>query len=135
MILFDSVHSKFGVLILVISLFGCEEILLESNIENTAIELIAPAGSSELMNPVQLTWEQATGVLDYQVLVVSPNFETPQTFILDTILPATGNRTRSVMVDKKLPPGEYSWSIQGLNTNYSTSDFVSSFIVVENSPQ
>lgn len=113
-------------LFLMLPLWKCTDII-EPDLSNTSIELIAPADSfSTNRQTVTFLWEESEDVLSYQLQVVQPNFTGPISIILDTTM-ATD---RFVFT---LTPGSYEWRVTGKNTNTSTRFQTFQLIVTEDS--
>lgn len=103
---------------------GCDDIL-EEDISDDLVVLFAPANGVELdSGSVTFVWDPLEGALDYRLLLVSPDFETPAQVWADTITTGT-NFTIA------LGEGTYTWGVNAANTAYTTPFVTNSFTVLE----
>jgi hypothetical protein len=101
-----------GLSLLIIS---CEEILLEQDITNKTVEIIAPAGGTVVGSPdVTFNWTALEGASFYHLQIATPDFVAPQQLITDSIV--EGN-----FYFQELTENEYEWRVNALNSGYHTS--------------
>lgn len=99
---------------------SCEEILLEEDILESEVELLAPIGRAVVeTSAVNLSWSTVDGAVSYKLQIASPDFEAPTQVI-------------SVSVEEShyiqdLGEGDYEWRVKAINsgfeTLYSTAEF------------
>ncbi|MEQ8580626.1 MAG: hypothetical protein RIC30_13710 [Marinoscillum sp.] len=78
------------------------------DLSETEISQILPNGSLVIGDTVDFWWEPLEGAVEYELRVVSPNFEDPEEVHLDTTL--TSNEVRLI-----LDPSAYEWRVRGKN--------------------
>lgn len=121
----------------IIFLNSCSDVI-EKDLGNSAVTILAPANNAINPNYVQtFWWEYVEGASSYQLQIVKPRFDSVLVLVLDTIIQS--NKFTISML-----PGNYQWRIKALNgsseTQYITRDLiivVSSLIgqsIVVNSP-
>ncbi|MEM9328198.1 MAG: hypothetical protein AAGA85_21200 [Bacteroidota bacterium] len=97
--------------------------IVETDISNREVFLFAPAEGTELdSGAVTFVWDAVADASDYQLTVVSPDFDLPGRVYADTFL----TRTNFTLA---LDSGRYSWGVRALNSVYSTAFFTNSFRV------
>ncbi|WP_236554636.1 hypothetical protein [Flavobacterium sp. 9AF] len=118
---------------------GCEEIVLEADISDKQLVVLAPTDNAQFNSTsVTFTWEPLEDATKYQIQIAKPTFENATEIILNT-------ETTETTFTQQLNVGTYEWRIRALNSSYSTpfvtrkltvlsnNDF-SSNVVVLNSP-
>lgn len=111
------------ILPLLLIAFSCEEIIMEDDISNEKIRLVAPLNNAQLFSTgVTFTWEPIKNGSEYRIQIARPNFENPVQIIVDNVTDETSFTTQ-------LNPGEYEWRVQGVNSGYATS-YSSRFITI-----
>jgi hypothetical protein len=103
-----------GIVILSVS---CKDIV-EMDLSNQSVVIIAPANNTQTPSSTQLfKWEELEGALEYQIQIVKPDFANIQQFVLDSTISSTEYMY-------SLLPGTYQWRIKALNgssqSNYTT---------------
>ncbi|MBI9034077.1 MAG: hypothetical protein JEZ03_06380 [Bacteroidales bacterium] len=107
-------------LMTIISFWSCEAII-EDDLTETKIDLLAPSNNYSSLNNSIVFWWEGTGLYnDYQLQVVSPSFSAPERLVLDSITPET-------KFELKLLPGDYQWRVRALNYSSSSEYSVRSF--------
>lgn len=105
-----SVCILLGFLLLLIS---CDDFFVK-DISKINIKVQLPANGCELLqNRVSFVWEEEEGVDTYHVVVVTPSFDSIQTYLCDTVL--SSNKMKL-----NLMAGKYQWSIQAENFGYKS---------------
>ncbi|MGY5351892.1 hypothetical protein ACXGQW_04910 [Wenyingzhuangia sp. IMCC45533] len=113
---------KVIVLFSFLGLLSCEGVLLEEDISDKKIKLIAPSNNSKLENRDlhNFSWEEIDVETDYQIQLARPNFTNPDEIVLDSIV---SNHRISLSVQ----PGNYEWRVRAKNSAY-TSAYTSPFL-------
>ena len=124
---------KVIVLFLLLLITSCEEILFEEDITEETITVLAPADNSVLnQSPSSFSWNSVQGVNQYEVQLVSPDFDNAGTLVLDTVVTQPVNSLVRFDSPSNLAPGSYQWRVTGYNNNYNTRATVSSFEIGSN---
>lgn len=74
---------------LIVLLTGCEKIIAEDITDEIPVLILPTPGSIITDNPVHFKWEEMEGASKYHLMVVSPSFANPQTFVLDSMITGT----------------------------------------------
>ncbi|WP_242501872.1 fibronectin type III domain-containing protein [Flavobacterium beibuense] len=107
-------------------LCSCEEILMEDDISNKTVTLVAPTDNAEFFSTgITFTWEAVEFVSDYRIQIARPNFEAPLQIITDIVVDTTSFTTQ-------LNIGEYQWRVQAVNSAYSSPFSTRSFVILSN---
>lgn len=107
-------------------LFSCESILLEDDISDKEMTLVAPVNNAQFFSTgVSFTWGIVDGAEKYHLQIAKPNFDSPIQIVLDTIV---SNNTFT----NQLNIGGYEWRVQAVNNNYVTSYKSRFFTIVSN---
>jgi hypothetical protein len=113
-------------LLVIITAVSCEEILLEPDISDEVILLVAPSNNAQFNSTgITFTWEYADDVTQYHIQIAKPDFNNPLQIIAD-------NTTDVNTFTAQLTPGNYEWRVQGVNTGYETAYSTRAFTVVSN---
>lgn len=105
---------------------NCEEIILETNISDKNMQLLAPANNAQFNSTsVTFTWEALEDATKYRIQIAKPNFATANEIVLDT-------ETTETSFTKQLNIGEYEWRVKALNNSYSTEFVSRSLSIVSN---
>jgi hypothetical protein len=97
-----------------LTLISCEEILMEKNISDKEVSLIAPVNNAQFYSTsVAFSWESITDATSYRLQIAKPNFTSPTQIVLDTLVTSTS-------YTKQLTVGEYEWRVKGVNSAYET---------------
>ena len=104
---------------------GCDD-FLEEDISDDLVFLLAPADSVtfEEGSTILFSWDFLEGATNYQVQIVTPDFDAPAQLMLDSV---TTNNSISAM----LSPGQYEWGVSAFNNGYSTNYSIGAFTVSE----
>lgn len=120
----QSLIKKFLLGLVFVTLFSCEEIIMEKDISKSQVILLAPAQNAQFNSTgVTFTWEPVVDAAEYQLQIATPNFENPLQIILDTTI-KENNYTQ------QLPVGNYQWRVKAINSAYSTNYSIRSIAVV-----
>lgn len=117
-------------LILIYSFFvlqSCEEILLEDDITDKEVTLVAPVNNAMLNNTsVFFAWENVENATKYRLQVARPDFANPVQIVLDTLV--SGNS-----FNQQLNIGNYQWRVKAVNSGYETVYATRNITVMSNS--
>ena len=120
-----SIKYVFGFLIL-IAFIACEEVLMEDDISDETVVLLAPADNAQFFSTsVTLTWEPVQYATKYRLQIAKPNFATATEIVLDTEL-NTSSFTQQLNI------GEYEWRVKAMNSAYETNYVARKLTVVSN---
>lgn len=105
--------NKVYYLVGVLTLSSCA-LLTEPDISDSAVFLIAPSnGLKTTVSTHTLWWDYVTDAEKYNLLIVSPTWDSINTLIIDTNV--SGNKFTIT-----LAPGEYDWAVSAYNGSSST---------------
>lgn len=117
---------KLVLLITLIGLISCEEILLEEDISDAEIALVAPADNAQFFSTgISFAWEKLEDADQYHLQIARPNFESPLQIVLDTLVSSNS-------FSFQLNVGDYEWRVRGVNSGYETAYKSRSFTIVNN---
>jgi len=113
--------KKLILCLLVITLFGCDDITEVEDISNQNMTILAPADLSVLtITDVNFSWNSIEDAEQYKLQISTPDFESANQIVLDTTITNT-NFTQTLEL------GNYQWRIRaensGFQTNYTTQSF------------
>lgn len=121
----NSLKYVFGFL-LVFTFFSCEEVLMEDDISEEIVVLLAPADNAQFFSTsVTLTWEPVQYATKYRLQIAKPNFATATEIVLDTELSTTS-------FTQQLNIGDYEWRVKAINSAYETNYVARRLTVVSN---
>ena len=118
---------------------SCEEILLETDISDKNVVLLAPADNAQFNSTsVTFTWNPVEDATKYRIQIAKPTFANATEIIVNTEITETS-------FTQQLNVGTYEWRVSALNSSYSTpyvtrkvtvvsNDDFSSNVVVLNNP-
>jgi hypothetical protein len=105
--------------------FTCEELLLEDDITQEIVEVIAPTDNSVLtITTVNFSWEPIEFADKYHLQIAVPSFQNALQVVEDTLITQT-NFTKSLV------PENYEWRVKALNSAYQTSYTTQAFSIEE----
>lgn len=117
---------KYLPLFIILSFISCEEILMVDDISKSEVLLTAPANNAVLsFSGITFSWENVESAEKYQLQIATPNFETPQQVVLDTIV------TKNTFT-QQLNIGKYEWRVKAINSAYETTYFKRGFEILNN---
>lgn len=70
-------------------LISCKDIVAEDISEKTPVLILPAVADTSMVNPVLFKWEAMAGATKYHLQVVSPNFSSISSYVLDTIVTDT----------------------------------------------
>lgn len=106
--------GKHGLALLLIINISCSDIF-EKDISEQELIILSPQDSLETETfSVVFWWEHLQGAYDYNIQIVSPDFNAPATVVVDTF-------TIEDRFELTLAPGNYQWRIRALNGAYATA--------------
>ncbi|QYJ68270.1 hypothetical protein [Flavobacterium litorale] len=107
-------------------ILSCEEIVLEDDISDKTVVLLAPANNAQFFSTgITFTWDAVEYVEEYRIQIARPNFNNPLQIVTDAVINTTSFTTQ-------LAIGEYEWRVQGVNSSYETPFTTRSLTVVSN---
>ena len=117
--------KKIVVILILVFMFGCEEIINEQNITNDTLNLLAPSENVILNTGATIifNWEALNGATDYQFQIAKPNFASASQILKDTLIQRTG------FILDSLPINNYEWRVKALNSAYETVYVTHAFVV------
>jgi hypothetical protein len=116
-------HYKFLFLLSFFILFSCEGVILETDITDKQVVLVAPYDKAQFSSTsVTFSWESVATATKYHIQIAKPNFEKPLQIVLDTIVSSTS-------FTQQLPVGDYEWRVSAVNSAYKTP-FTNRFVTV-----
>lgn len=114
------------IIIVLFGFFSCEEILLEEDISEENVTLVAPANNAQFFSTsMSFFWEELKDADRYHLQIARPNFETPLQIVLDTLV--SGNS-----FSFQLNVGDYEWRLKAVNSSYETAYKSRFFTIVNN---
>lgn len=104
-------------------LCACSDII-EADLDGVGVVLLTPAaGDSSSGNQISFRWEAVPHAQHYHLQVAKPDFTTPSSFPLDSVI--TSNTFTF-----SFAPGSYQWRVRAENTNSHTEWYTRSFIII-----
>lgn len=117
---------KYFTLLIILICTSCEEILLVSDISKKEVVLVAPVNSAILSSSgVTLSWNTIENADKYRLQIATPNFDTPQQLVLDTLVSKNS-------FTQQLNIGKYEWRVKAVNSAYETNYTNRSFEILNN---
>ena len=120
--------KKLTIFLYILSLFftvtSCS-IFFEEKLEDELIDLIAPADYLETSDSTQtFIWTSVKGATGYNLMIVSPSFDSISSIILDIDTAATS-------YTKTLKAGKYQWGVLAYNSSSNTPQYYRDLIILE----
>ncbi len=117
------------VLLILVSVFACEDILEVPDISGEKIQLLAPSDSTVVgQNPVNFSWNEIPEATQYVVQIAIPNFNNASQIVLDTLV-VVDTTYRGPRLSKSMLNESYEWRVKARNSDYETDFTNSSFSV------
>lgn len=108
-------------------ILGCKD-FIEPSLKEKKVTLIAPADHFETTKyNITFWWEGLEDALQYRLQIISPDFNRPGIFILDTVIKS--KTTFNVSLD----PGVYQWRVSAENGSSISKFSVHNLVVHESS--
>ena len=102
---------------------ACDD-FIEEDISDNRVNILAPKDKVMLdSNQLTLVWEELEGAESYHVVVVSPSFD-------DIVYYACDSVTEDYKLNVSLPNGIYEWSVQAVNSAYTSLKSCDKFQIV-----
>lgn len=106
---------------IVLMIFSACEKVFEENIDKDKVIILTPADSSSVSSQtITFWWNEIEGATEYELQVVSPNFDSINALLLDTLL----SKNKFVF---NFAPGKYQCRVRALNSAYATNYTIHSF--------
>ena len=116
----------FYLLFIVTLLFSCDEIIMEDDISDKSVTLLAPANDAEFFSTgITFNWNPLEYVSEYRIQIALPDFENPLQIVIDQIIDTTSFSTQ-------LNTGQYEWRVQAVNSGYSGLFATRAFTIISN---
>ncbi|MHC0446357.1 hypothetical protein ACWA1F_13185 [Flavobacterium sp. 3-218] len=117
---------KYFSLLLLLTFISCEEILMVDDISKSEVSLTAPGNNAVIsFSGITFSWDNVENADKYQLQVATPNFETPQQIVLDTLVSKNS-------FTQQLNIGKYEWRVRAVNSAYETAYSKRSFEILNN---
>jgi hypothetical protein len=118
--------NTFFFLLSFLILFSCEGVILETDITDQKVVLLAPYDKAQFFSTgVTFSWEKTADATKYHLQIAKPNFENPLQIVLDTTV-------TSLSFTQQLPVAEYEWRVEAVNSAYKTPFASRFFTIVSN---
>lgn len=119
--------KKLTYLIALFAVFlSCDEILLEDDITNEVVNLVAPVDDAQFYSTgITFTWDPIENGTQYRIQIARPNFDSPLQIVADNVVDTTSFTTQ-------LNVGQYEWRVQAVNSGYKTAYTTRSLTVLSN---
>lgn len=122
----NTITYKILLSILCLIFLSCEEILIEDNISDKKIELVAPVDHTNFFSTgVTFSWIKVENATKYHLQIAKPNFAAPLQIVLDTLVSST-------TFTHQFNIGDYEWRVKATNSAYETSYESRFFTIVSN---
>lgn len=109
------------IMAIVLMIFSACEKVFEENIDKDKVIILTPADSSSVSSQtITFWWNEIEGATEYELQVVSPNFDSINALLLDTLL----SKNKFVF---NFAPGKYQCRVRALNSAYATNYTIHSF--------
>ena len=112
-------------LLLGITFLGCEEILIEEDITNDTVAIVAPINGSQVESTsLVFSWTAIDLATGYRLQIARPSFLNAQQIVEDTLISGTSFSTTLVK-------NSYEWRINAQNFNSQTEFATAAFSIIE----
>jgi hypothetical protein len=117
---------KFFFLFCSLILFSCEAVILETDITDQKVVILAPFDKAQFSSTsITFSWEKVADATQYHLQIAKPNFENALQIVLDTTVTGTS-------FTQQLPVANYEWRVEAVNSVYKTPFANRFFSVVSN---
>jgi hypothetical protein len=120
------IHSHFKIatiLIISILLSRCTKDFIVKDIKKETLSIYSPIDNFKTPNnTITFWWEELDGAETYNLQIVSPNFNSVSSLVLDTVISTN-------KFNKTLIPGIYQWRLKATNTSGSTAYVTRNLII------
>jgi len=117
---------KILLLIPLLTLFSCDEVLLEDDLSDKQTTLVAPVNNAEFNSTgIVFTWTSVENASHYRLQIAKPDFANPMQIVLDTLVSSTS-------YSAQLNVGNYEWRVKAINSAYETPYVNRFFSVLSN---
>ncbi|WP_415061084.1 Ig-like domain-containing protein [Flavobacterium sp.] len=117
---------RFILFFLLVTCFSCEEILLESDISDQTVTLVAPSNEATFTSTgITFSWEAVEDADEYRIQIARPNFENPLEIVVDEL-------TEETFSTQQLNIGTYQWRVKAINSAYETAFTTRTINVISN---
>ena len=113
------------ILLSIITIFSCEEILIEEDLSDDTVTIIAPVNGAVVENTsVNFSWEAVDQATSYHLQIAKPSFENAVQIVKDTTLELTNFSTT-------LTRNDYEWRVRAQNSGSNTPYTRAAFSITE----
>ena len=114
---------KYTFFVLFFITISCEEIIMEQDISNENVQLLAPSNNAVLaVGAGSFNWDIVKGADKYKLQIATPNFAAANQVVVDTLITNTN-------FSKNLTAKTYQWRVKAINSAYETAYSVHDFTV------
>jgi hypothetical protein len=105
------------------TIISCSEILFETDISESFVNILAPSNYSEIPSgTISFNWESVENADNYNIQIATPNFENARQILADSNVVGTSFQWQ-------LLPDVYEWRIRAQNSAFET-EYFSNFLTV-----
>lgn len=120
----------YGLLILALAIWACEDILEVPDISEQQITILAPLDGSNINdNAVNFNWDRLVDIDNYHIQVATPDFDNASQMVLDSLFARDSLGFIATRIQLPLLNGAYEWRVKGVNSGYETPFATSAFMV------
>ncbi|KAB1061966.1 fibronectin type III domain-containing protein [Salibacter halophilus] len=124
--IFKELRIDYLSVLLVIGLLSSCDDIIEKDISDERVSIIAPADSLRTEESSQFfIWNEIDGASEYQLQIVSPSFKQVRRFELDTTI-------NDYRYEYSFTPGVYQWRVRAKNGSYETP-YATRTIIIDSS--
>jgi hypothetical protein len=125
--------KKLLLLFILTALFASCDDIFEKNIEKNSVEIITPQDSAVLRNGnIHFSWRNMEGALRYQLVIVTPTFDSVVQIVADTTIAVKDSTYVSIYnCPVNLSKGNYQWYIEAQNINYLSKKQIYDLTIIE----
>ena len=117
------IQLRYTFFVLILFAISCEEIIMEQDISNEKVLLLAPSNNAILTAGTgSFNWDAVKGADKYRLQIAIPNFTAANQMVLDTLISNTN-------FSKNLTVNTYQWRVKAINSAYETAYSVHDFTV------
>lgn len=109
------IQFKYTLFVLFFITISCEEIIMEQDISNEKVQLLAPSNNAVLKAGAgSFNWDVVKGADKYRLQLAIPNFAAANQVVVDTLI------TNTIFI-KNLTVNTYQWRVKANNSAYETA--------------
>lgn len=116
------------IIIIILMLCGCDD-FFEKDIRESGIDVVFPGNDVSLEEgTITFLWELLEGADSYRLMLVSPSFRNAERMLTDTLI-MPDSVSWNIRYECPLTEGSYQWSVQAINSAYSSVRHIYSLTV------